>query len=609
LREAAIFRRAFNNFTQNESLMISPKRLFDFAYYQLERYPLERMMTSKVGGQWISISTREFVDQMQHASRGLVALGVKPGDRVALITHANRHEWDVMDNAIMQIGAVDVPIYPTMTPEDCEYILNHAEARFCFVSNEELFTKIKGIKSKCPSLQEIYTFDAVEGAPHWTSLFAMGEKIQVAEVERLSSEVKEDDLATIIYTSGTTGLPKGVMLSHRNIASNAINCEERLPLLEKGKSHCLSFLPVSHIYERMLHYMYIANGIHMYLGGMDTIKDDLAVARPHIFTGVPRLFEKFYDGIYQKGMANTGIKKKLFSWAHDLALRWEPDGANGAWYEFQLSIARKLVFSKVKAALGLTEIRGVASGSAALQMRLAKFFNGAGIPVLEGYGLTETSPVISVNTLRKPAMLRPGSVGKVIADVEVKIAADGEILCKGPNVMMGYYREPEKTAEVLKDGWFATGDIGEIKDGFLRITDRKKELFKTSGGKYVAPQVLENAMKESIYIEQIIVIGDGQKFPAALIVPEYVALKEWAAKSGVAVDQELNWLKDVRVIKMVEEEINRINARFGNWEQVKAFRLLPRAFTIDAAEITPTLKLKRKQICANWKAEIDSIYN
>jgi len=589
--------------------MISPKRLFDFAYYQLERYPLERMMTSKVGGQWISISTREFVDQMQHASRGLVALGVKPGDRVALITHANRHEWDVMDNAIMQIGAVDVPIYPTMTPEDCEYILNHAEARFCFVSNEELFTKIKGIKSKCPSLQEIYTFDAVEGAPHWTSLFAMGEKIQVAEVERLSSEVKEDDLATIIYTSGTTGLPKGVMLSHRNIASNAINCEERLPLLEKGKSHCLSFLPVSHIYERMLHYMYIANGIHMYLGGMDTIKDDLAVARPHIFTGVPRLFEKFYDGIYQKGMANTGIKKKLFSWAHDLALRWEPDGANGAWYEFQLSIARKLVFSKVKAALGLTEIRGVASGSAALQMRLAKFFNGAGIPVLEGYGLTETSPVISVNTLRKPAMLRPGSVGKVIADVEVKIAADGEILCKGPNVMMGYYREPEKTAEVLKDGWFATGDIGEIKDGFLRITDRKKELFKTSGGKYVAPQVLENAMKESIYIEQIIVIGDGQKFPAALIVPEYVALKEWAAKSGVAVDQELNWLKDVRVIKMVEEEINRINARFGNWEQVKAFRLLPRAFTIDAAEITPTLKLKRKQICANWKAEIDSIYN
>jgi long-chain acyl-CoA synthetase len=341
---------------------------------------------------------------------------------------------------------------------------------------------------------------------------------------------------------------------------------------------------------------------------MDTIKDDLAVARPHIFTGVPRLFEKFYDGIYQKGMANTGIKKKLFSWAHDLALQWEPDGANGAWYEFQLAIARKLVFSKVKAALGLTDIRAVASGSAALQMRLAKFFSGAGIPVLEGYGLTETSPVITVNTMRKPNMLKPGTVGKVIADVEVKIAEDGEILCKGPNVMMGYYREPEKTAEVLKDGWFSTGDIGEIKDGFLRITDRKKELFKTSGGKYVAPQVIENAMKESIHIEQIIVVGDGQKFPAALIVPEFISLKEWASQAGVAVDQEMNWLKDVRVIKRMEEEINRINARFGGWEQIKAFRLLPRPFTIEAGEITPTLKLKRKQICNNWKSEIDSIY-
>ena len=589
--------------------MISPKRLFDFVYYQQERYPLETMITSKSGSEWVSISTNDFIDQMNKASRGLLALGVKPGDRVALITHANRHEWDIMDHAIMQIGAVDVPIYPTMTPDDCEYILNHAEARYCFVSNEELFQKIKSIQPKCASLIEVYTFDRVAGALNWSELFALGNAVESAEVERLSKEVKEDDLATIIYTSGTTGLPKGVMLSHRNISSNAINCEERLPLLEKGKSHCLSFLPVSHIYERMLHYMYIANGIHMYLGGMDTIKDDLAVARPHIFTGVPRLFEKFYDGIYQKGMANTGIKKKLFSWAHDLALQWEPDGANGVWYEFQLGIARKLVFSKVKAALGLTEIRAVASGSAALQTRLAKFFNGAGIPVLEGYGLTETSPVISVNTLRKPNMLRPGSVGKVIADVEVRIAEDGEILCKGPNVMIGYYREPEKTAEVLKDGWFATGDIGEIKDGFLRITDRKKELFKTSGGKYVAPQVVENAMKESIYIEQIIVIGDGQKFPAALIVPEYVALKAWAEREGLAVDQELKWLHDVRVIKMIEGEISKVNSRFGNWEQVKAFRLLPRAFTIDAAEITPTLKLKRKQICANWKAEIDAIYN
>jgi long-chain acyl-CoA synthetase len=589
--------------------MKTPKRLFDFVHYQLEQYPLDVMMTSKIGKNWVSISTQEFIDQMNRASLGLISLGIQPGDRVALITHANRHEWDIMDNGIMQIGAVDVPIYPTMTAEDCQYILNHSEARLCFVSNEELFRKISGIKANCPSLEEVYTFDHVEGAKHWTSLFEAGAGTPMSEVEQRSARVKEDDLATIIYTSGTTGLPKGVMLSHRNVASNAINCEERLPLLEKGKSQCLSFLPISHIYERMLHYMYIANGIHMYLSGMETIKDDLAIARPNIFTGVPRLFEKFYDGIYQKGMANTGVKKVLFKWAHDLAMRWEPDGANGALYEFQLGIARKLVFSKVKAALGLSEISGVASGSAALQSRLAKFFNGAGIPVLEGYGLTETSPVISVNTLRKPHMLRTGSVGKVIADVEVRLAEDGEILCKGPNVMLGYYRDPEKTAEVLKDGWFYTGDIGEIEDGFLRITDRKKELFKTSGGKYVAPQVVENAMKESIYIEQIIVIGDGMKFPAALIVPEFVALKEWAAKNGLQTDDDMKWLKNVTLTRMMESEINRINARFGNWEQVKAFRLLPRAFSIDAGEITPTLKLKRKQISLNWKAEIDSIYN
>ena len=589
--------------------MKTPKRLFDFVHYQLEQYPLDVMMTSKIGKNWVSISTQEFIDQMNRASLGLISLGIQPGDRVALITHANRHEWDIMDNGIMQIGAVDVPIYPTMTAEDCQYILNHSEARLCFVSNEELFRKISGIKANCPSLEEVYTFDHVEGAKHWTSLFEAGAGTPMSEVEQRSARVKEDDLSTIIYTSGTTGLPKGVMLSHRNVASNAINCEERLPLLEKGKSQCLSFLPISHIYERMLHYMYIANGIHMYLSGMETIKDDLAIARPNIFTGVPRLFEKFYDGIYQKGMANTGVKKVLFKWAHDLAMRWEPDGANGALYEFQLGIARKLVFSKVKAALGLSEISGVASGSAALQSRLAKFFNGAGIPVLEGYGLTETSPVISVNTLRKPHMLRTGSVGKVIADVEVRLAEDGEILCKGPNVMLGYYRDPEKTAEVLKDGWFYTGDIGEIEDGFLRITDRKKELFKTSGGKYVAPQVVENAMKESIYIEQIIVIGDGMKFPAALIVPEFVALKEWAAKNGLQTDDDMKWLKNVTLTRMMESEINRINARFGNWEQVKAFRLLPRAFSIDAGEITPTLKLKRKQISLNWKAEIDSIYN
>ena len=589
-------------------MISTPKRLFDFPYFQLDNFPLENMMTSKLAGEWQSISTKEFVEKMNLISRGLLAMGIKPGDRIALITHANRIEWDIMDHGIMQIGAIDVPIYPTMTENDCQYIMNHAETKLCFVSNEELFLKIKSIAGNVPSLAKIYTFEQVANAAHWTEVMNLSTSVDQSEVKKLSDVVKQDDLATIIYTSGTTGLPKGVMLSHRNIASNALDSEERLPILEKGKSRCLSFLPISHIYERMLHYLYMANGVHMYLGGMDTIKDDLMVAKPHMFTGVPRLFEKFYDGIYAKGMDNTGIKKLLFKWAHDLAIVWEPDGNNGWWYEFKLSIARKLVFSKVKTALGLTEIRGVASGSAALQVRLARFFCGAGIGVKEGYGLTETSPVISVNTLRIPGMWRAGTVGKPIPNVEVKIAEDGEILCKGPNVMIGYYKEPDKTAEVLKDGWFHTGDIGEVKDGFLKITDRKKELFKTSGGKYVAPQVVENAMKASEFIEQIMVIGDGEKFPAALIVPEFVGLKKWAEKNGVNTQDFNTLIENEKVQTLFDREIERINEQFGNWEQVKAFRLLPRAFAIADGEITPTLKLKRKKIMENWKGKVDDIY-
>ncbi len=589
-------------------MISTPKRLFDFPYFQLKNFPLEQMMTSKLAGEWQTISTATFVEQLNLVSRGLLALGIRPGDKIALITHANRMEWDIMDHGIMQIGAIDVPIYPTMTEADCQYILNHAEAKLCFVSNEELYAKIKSVAPNIPNLQKIYTFEKVADAPHWTELFKHATSVEQDEVKKLSEVVKENDLATIIYTSGTTGLPKGVMLSHRNIASNALDSEERLPVLEKGKSRSHSFLPISHIYERMLHYLYMANSVHMFLGGMDTIKDDLMVAKPHMFTGVPRLFEKFYDGIYAKGMSNTGIKKALFKWAHDLAIIWEPDGKNGVWYEFKLWIARKLVFSKVKAALGLTEIRGVASGSAALQVRLARFFCGAGIGIKEGYGLTETSPVISVNTLRIPHMWRAGTVGKPIPNVEVKIAEDGEILCKGPNVMLGYYKEPEKTAEVLVDGWFHTGDIGVVTDGFLKITDRKKELFKTSGGKYVAPQVVENAMKESIYIEQIMVIGDGEKFPAALIVPEFIGLKKWAEKNGVQESDVSALLKNQKVQTLFDQEIERLNHQFGNWEQVKAFRLLPRAFAISEGEITPTLKLKRKRILEVWKDQVNDIY-
>ncbi|MFN0031787.1 MAG: AMP-dependent synthetase/ligase [Flavobacteriales bacterium] len=589
--------------------MNEPKRLFDFPYYQLEHHPLPVMMESQLAGQWRGYSTHEFVEKMNWVSRGLLALGIQPGDKIALITTGNRAEWNMMDNGILQIGAIDVPIYPTMTPADYKYILNHSEAKLCFVSDKDLLSKVNSIKDEVPLLKQVFTFEKTDGASHWEELFKLAEQKNQQDVKSLADTVKEDDLATIIYTSGTTGLPKGVMLTHKNIASNARDCEERLPPLEKGKSRALSFLPCCHIYERMLHYLYMQNGVHIYLTGMDKVKDDLAVARPHIFTGVPRLFEKFYDGIFAKGMANTGIKKIIFKWAHALALQWQPDGANGWWYEKKLSLARKLVFSKVKTALGLEEIRGVASGSAALQPRLAAFFCGAGIYVKEGYGLTETSPVITVNTFRQPGMFRLGTVGKPIRNVEVRIAEDGEILCKGPNVMLGYFKDKEKTDEVLKDGWFHTGDIGEITDGFLRITDRKKELFKTSGGKYVSPQLLENAMKESLYIEQLIVIGDGQKFPAALIAPEFTLLKQWAKDQGINSENDAELIRHEKVEALIAKDIERINARFGSWEQVKAFRLLPRTFSIQDGEITPTLKLKRKQIMANWQALVDDIYN
>ena len=579
--------------------MQQPTRLFDFVYYQNENAPLTEMITSQYKGEWKSIGTADFIEKMNRVSRALIGMGIQPGDRIALITHANRYEWDIMDQAILQIGAIDVPIYPTMTEQDYDYIMNHSEVKLCFVSNEELFLKVSNVLPKVPSLKQIFTFDEVPNANHWESILAHGENVLQDEVKKRGDAVKETDMATIIYTSGTTGLPKGVMLSHRNIASNARASEDRLPDLPFG-SRCLSFLPICHIYERMLHYLYIYKSVHMYLGGMEAIKDDLQVARPHIFTGVPRLFEKFYDGIYAKGMSNSGIKKILFKWAHDLAMEWQPDGANGGWYEFQLGIARKLVFSKVKAALGLTEIKAIASGSAALQPRLAKFFNGMGFGLKEGYGLTETSPVISVNTLRIPHMWREKSVGKAIQDVEIRIAEDGEILCKGPNVMMGYYKDREKTDEVLKDGWFHTGDIGKLEDGFLFITDRKKELFKTSGGKYVAPQMLENALKESIYIEQVMVIGDGEKFAAALIAPEMVLLKQWAQKQNIPTEDVVALINHPKTQALFEKEIERINPSFGKWEQIKAFRLLPRSLSIDAGEITPTLKLKRKKIMENW---------
>lgn len=495
-------------------------RLFDFPYYQLKSFNLEKAFVSKSNGQWTAISTKEYLEKANAISRGLLRLGVAPNDKIALISMTNRTEWNIMDIGILQLGAQNVPIYPTISEEDYAYVLNHSGASYCFVSCGEVLEKINAIKDQVPHLKDVYSFDTLEECKNWSEVLELGKDPgNQDEVEQRKDGVKGEDLATLIYTSGTTGRPKGVMLSHSNIVSNVLSSQKRVPF-EHGAS-ALSFLPVCHIFERMILYLYQYCGITVYFAeGLDKISENLKEIQPNVMTVVPRLLEKVYDKIIAKGSGLSGLKKTLFFWAVKLGLRYEPYGANGWWYEVNLKLARKLIFSKWQEGLG-GNLTTMVSGSAALQQRLSRVFGAAGIPVMEGYGLTETSPVISVNDERNGGW-RIGSVGRVIDDVEVKIAEDGEILCKGPNVMMGYYKDPEKTNEVIKDGYFHTGDIGEIdSDGFLRITDRKKEMFKTSGGKYVAPQILENSFKQSRFIEQIMVVGEGEKMPAALIQPNY----------------------------------------------------------------------------------------
>ena len=577
--------------------MTDVKRLFDFPYYQLEKFNLEKSLVNKQKGEWVATSTQEYINKANKISRGLIKLGVQPNDKVAIISLTNRTEWNICDIGILQTGAQDVPIYPTISEDDYAYILNHSKSVYCFVSCEFVLKKINKIKEQVPTLKEVYCFDEIEGCENWLKVLALGEDDSVQEeVEKRKDDVNELDLATIIYTSGTTGRPKGVMLSHKNIVSNAISSNLRLPM-ELGKSKSLSFLPVCHIYERMLLYMYQYCGVSIHFAeSLETISENLNEIHPHVMSAVPRLLEKVYDKIYAKGADLKGIKKMLFFWAVDLGLEYQPYGQNGWWYEFQLKIARKLIFSKWKEALG-GELKAVASGSAALQSRLARVFNAAEIPVMEGYGLTETSPVVSVNDMRD-YHFRIGTVGKVIKDTEVKIASDGEILVKGPQVMMGYYNEPELTASVLKDGYFYTGDIGELdKDGFLKITDRKKEMFKTSGGKYVAPQVLENAMKESLFIEQIMVIGDGEKMPAAFIQLNFDFVTDWAKRKGMILGNTIEEkITNTQLISRIEEEVNLYNKQFGSWEKIKRFELTPDTWSIEAGHLTPTMKLKRKFI-------------
>ena len=585
-------------------------RLFDFPYYQLEKNNIPDCLVTKYNGVWVKTSTQEYLDKANAISRALLRLGVNKNDKIAIISTTNRTEWNIMDIGILQVGVQSVPIYPTISEEDYQYILNHSESVYCFVSDAEVLQKVNLIKHNVPTLKEVYCFNEIDGCKNWKELLTLGEDASNQDVvEDRKNQIHADDLATIIYTSGTTGRPKGVMLSHNNIVSNVIAGALRIPLKE-GNNRTMSYLPVCHILERF--YLYICQyySISIYFGeSLDKIGDNLKEIQPNLMTGVPRVLEKVYDKIYAKGSELTGIKKKLFFWANDIGMRYEPYGANGWFYELQLALARKLVFSKWKEGVG-GKLDLIACGSAALQPRLARIFAAAQITIMEGYGLTETSPLVAINDMRNRGY-KIGTVGKVIEGVEVKIAQDGEILCKGPNIMLGYYKDEALTKEVLIDGYFHTGDIGEIdSEGFLKITDRKKEMFKTSGGKYISPQLLENAMKQSRFIEQIMVIGDGQKMPAAFIQVNFDFVKEWAKlhEIDLGITNEMI-VVNPKLIERIQEEVTEINKKFGNWEQIKRFELTPDVWSIENGHLTPTMKLRRKIVMEKYKDLYQKIYN
>jgi len=589
--------------------MMDPKRLFDCL--ELEKDPLPDMLAARENGVWRTYSTTEIADIVQRLSTGLLRLGI-PGvdrsvegiDKVAVISK-NRPEWIMLDLAVQRTGAVLAPIYPTISPFELEFILNDAQVKYVFVNDEELFQKVAGIRSKVPTLREIFTFETAKNARHWKELLVDPTAKETERLKNIRDQIGENELATVIYTSGTTGTPKGVMLSHRNILTNV---QASITCLPQGTHRALSFLPLNHIYERMLSYLYLFSRVAVYYAeSMDTIGDNLKEVKPQMFVTVPRLLEKVYDRIMHKGAELTGMKKKLFSWAHGLAARYELNKPMGISYNLQLSLANKLIFSKWREALG-NNIVAIVSGGAAAQVRLIRIFTAARIPILEGYGLTETSPVIAVNRMDVKDRLF-GTVGPILPGLEVVIAEDGEILCKGPNVMMGYYKRPDLTAEAITDGWFHTGDIGEWVEGrFLKITDRKKEMFKTSGGKYVAPLPIETKLKESPYVEQIMVVGPERKFVGALIVPAFANLKAWAKQQEIPDGTNEELIRNPRVLTLYRGIVDSYNTNFSHVEQIKRFELLPAEWTIDTGEMTPKLSLRRKVVTEKFHGAIEKIY-
>ncbi len=575
-------------------------RLFDLPEYQLKHTPQEKAFNTKIGGQWVALSTQEYCNQIDIISNALIELGVQPDDKIAIVTEINRVEWHILDMAMLQIGAVSVPLYATLSLKDYEFILNHSDSKLCFVSNKDLFDKVQSVQ-KNTQVSSIFSFDNTVCDLNWAFLLASGKKSnQQLQVEEKKSKITAKDLATIIYTSGTTGVPKGVMITHEELLYTATICKELLNL-DAPYQPVLSYLPISHVFERLVMYYYHYIGFQVYFAeSLEKLIDNLQEVKPVFVPIVPRLVEKIFDKILAKGNELSGLKKRLFFWAVRLAESTELDGKKGLKHK----IADQLIFSKWRAIFG-GNVKFLVSGSAPLQERLIKIFTAAGLPIYEGYGMTESSGVISLNGYKKRES-RLKTVGKAIPGLEVKIAADGEILLKSTNIFKGYYKNDLKTAEDIKDGFFHTGDIGEIcKDGFLKITDRKKEIFKTSGGKYIAPAIIENKMKQSSFIEQIMVIGEGYKMPAALIQINYDFVKNWAESHDHTITDVTT---DVKLIAAIQKEIDLHNDNLGKWERIKKFEITPDEWTIEAGHLTPTLKPKRKVIKEKYKALFDKIY-
>jgi long-chain acyl-CoA synthetase len=590
-------------------------RLFDSIHYQLERFPKLDSLNAKTKGTWRHYSTLEIQQTVNKLSAGLLKLGVggndfthENADKIGIISN-NRPEWVITDLAVQQTGAILVPIYPTTNPNELEFILNDAKVKYMFVSSAELLEKVKSLQPKVPSLQNIYTFDDIEGAEPWTNVSTLSTEPLLREAEEIKAKIPQDHPATIIYTSGTTGTPKGVMLSHRNIVSNVYFAKTSFPFPDSPNWKTLSFLPLNHIFEKLITYIYLFSGISIYYAeSLDTIADNLREIKPNGFTTVPRLLEKVYEKIMAKGAELKGIKRALFYWSVALAKKYDNLNPPGGLYTTKLKIARKLVFKKWREALG-DNIEFIVTGGAACPENLLRIFNGAGIPVYEGYGPTEHSPVICVNR-KAPGLTKFGTVGPPIDGVEVKLLEDGEICCKSPSVMLGYYKRPDLTAETVIDGWLHTGDIGMWVDNkFLKITDRKKELFKTSGGKYVAPQPIENKLKESRYIEQVMLIGNDRKFVSALIVPSFVNLKDWMQQKSLPFASNEEAVKTPEVLHLYDNIVQHYNENFNHVEQVKKFELLPKEWTIESGEMTPKLSMKRKIILEKYKDLVEKIYS